>query len=338
VFYIFHGDDEFSRAEELTRLRGKLAGGDQSMADLNTSVLDGGQLTLGELRHTCDTIPFMSDRRLVIVLGLLGRLAKRGRSRQPEGSEEDEPGWKRAYVQELAAYLPSLPPKTRLIFVENRTLTPSHPILKLAQREEQGHIRHFPLPKQQEIAGWIWRRTWEKGGEIDRQAANLLAQLVGRDLRMLGQEIEKLMLYADGQPVETDDVKTLVSRARETSIFDMVDAVSRRESDHALQLLHHLLDDGEASLYLLTMLVRQIRILIQVSELRDRGLTEKQITDHLKLHPFVVKKALPQSRNFTMAQLETAYSLLVEADWSIKTGKIEDVLALDLLVVELARI
>jgi DNA polymerase-3 subunit delta len=193
------------------------------------------------------------------------------------------------------------------------------------------------LPKQQELAGWIRQRTREKGGEIDHQAANLLAQLVGRDLRMLDQEIEKLLLYADGRPVASDDVKTLVSRVRETSIFDLVDSAGRRESDAALRLLHRLLDDGEAPLYLLAMLARQIRILIQVSELRDRGLTQKQITDRLKLHPFVVQKGLAQSRNFSMTQLEAAHRLLVETDWSIKTGKMENVMALDLLVVELAR-
>lgn len=337
MFYIFHGDDEFGRAEELTRLRGKLAEGDLAMADLNTNILDGGQLALGELRHTCNTIPFMADRRLVVVHGLLGRLTRRRKDGQQARSEEEEPAWKRAYLEGLAAYLPNLPDTTRLIFVESKTLAPSHPILKLAQREERGHIRHFPLPKQQELAGWIRQRTREKGGEIDHQAANLLARLVGRDLRMLDQELEKLLLYADGRPVGSDDVKTLVSRARETSIFDLVDAVGRRESDHALRLLHGLLDDGEAPLYVLAMLARQIRILIQVSELRDHGLTQQQITDRLKLHPFVVQKGLAQSRNFSMAQLEAAHRLVVEADWSIKTGKMEDVMALDLLVVEMAR-
>jgi DNA polymerase-3 subunit delta len=86
------------------------------------------------------------------------------------------------------------------------------------------------------------------------------------------------------------------------------------------------------------MLARQIRILIQVSELQGQGLAQDQIAGELKLHPYVVKKGLAQAPNFTMSQLEEAYALLVDTDWAIKTGEMEDELALDLLVVSLTRL
>jgi len=75
VFYIFHGENEFDRDEAVAELRHKLATGDSAMVELNTSVFDASRLTLGELRHACDAIPFMADCRLVIVRGLLTRLA-----------------------------------------------------------------------------------------------------------------------------------------------------------------------------------------------------------------------------------------------------------------------
>jgi DNA polymerase-3 subunit delta len=340
VFYIFHGEDEFSRAEELARLRGKLAGGDRAMADLNTMVLDGGRVTLGELRHACDSIPFMADRRLVIVQGLLSRLALGRRTRGQQAPEDEEPAWKRTFLNDLGAYLPALPPTTRLIFVETQTLRDSHPLLKLARIEgekKRAFVKAFKLPKDRNLPGWVRRRVRDKGGGISHDASDLLATLVGRDLRLLDQEIEKLLIYADGRPVNTDDVRTLVSRARETSIFDLVDSVGRRQTDRALRLLHRLLDDGEAPLYLLAMLARQVRILIQVSELREQGLTQKEIAARLKLHPYVVEKGLAQALNFDTGQLEAAHRRLVETDWSIKTGKTEDVLALDMLVVDLSR-
>jgi DNA polymerase-3 subunit delta len=338
VFYIFHGEDEFSRSEELAQLRARLAAGDPSMAELNTTTMDGNRLTLSELRHACDTIPFMADRRLVIVHGLLERLAARGKGRGQQASQGESSARNRAFLEELAAYLPGLPPTTRLIFVEEKSLPASHPILKLTKtegKEGRGFVKHFQLPKDWELPDWIQKRTRAKGGDIDREAITLLAALVGNDLRLLDQEIEKLLLYADGRPVNAEDVRVLVSRARETNIFDLVDCVGRRETDRALRLLHGLLADGEAPLYLLTMLARQVRILIQVSELGAQGLTQKEMADRLKLHPFVVKKGDAQARNFTMADLEAAHTRLVEADWSIKTGKMEDVLALDTLVVDL---
>lgn len=340
MFYIFHGEDEFSRSEELANLRGKLAGGDPAMADLNTSLLDGNRLTLSELRHVCDTIPFMNDRRLVIVRGLLGRFTPGREASGQRSSEGEEPAWKREFVHELAAYLPALPPTTRLIFVEDQMLPASHPILKVARSEGKdkgAFIRLFQRPKDRDLPGWIHARAEAKGGRIDREATIILAALVGNDLRLLDQEIDKLLLYAGGMPVSPEHVRTLVSRAREASIFDLVDCVGRREPDRALRLLHHLLDAGEPPLYLLTMLARQVRILIQVSELQAQGFSQQEIVDRLKLHPYVVQKGLAQARNFDMAQLEAAHQHLVETDWAIKTGQLEDLLALDMLVVDLTR-
>lgn len=332
MFYIFHGEEEFSRAEELARLRARLAEDDPSMADLNTTILDGKGLTFGELRHVCDAIPFMASRRLVIVHGLLSRLSTQREPEGKEAAESSEPGWKCAYLQELADYLPNLPPTTRLVFVEEKSLLPSHPILKMARKE---CVKEFRRPREGDLSGWIERRVKAKGGNLSSEAITLLAALVGNDLRLLDQEIEKLLLYADGRQVTSQDVQALVSLARQASIFDLVDCVGRRQTDRALRLLHRLLDDGEAPLYLLTMLARQVRILIQVSELRGQGVAPAEVAGRLKLHPYVAEKALAQAQNFSLAQLEAAHQRLVETDWAIKTGKAEEVLALDMLVVGL---
>ena len=339
MFYIFHGEDEFSQSEELAGLRNRLAGDDPAMAELNTSTLDGARLTLGELRHVCDSVPFMSDRRLVIVHGLLSRLTAGRRGRRQKASKDQVSSREEDLIRELSDYLPNLPPFTRLVLVESKTLPASHPILKLAAGravKERAFVKLFDLPQENDLPGWIHRRAREKGGSLSAEAARMLALLVGRDTRLLDQEIGKLLLYAHGRPVEPEDIEALVSRARETSIFDLVDAVGQRQTDRALRLLHRLLEDGEPPLYLLTMLARQVRILIQVSELQDQGLTESEIAARLKLHPYVVKKGRVQARNFQMAQLEAAHRRLVQTDLSIKTSKVEEVLALDALVVALS--
>ena len=154
MFYIFHGDDEFTRAEELARLRGRLAGGDPAMAELNTTILDGTQVTLGELRHVCDTMPFMADRRLAIVHGLLSRLSAASRSRGQKRPSDQEPAWKERFLKDLADYLPNLPPTTRLILVEQRTLPGSNPILKLATSpamEDKGFVKLFKQPRDWDL-------------------------------------------------------------------------------------------------------------------------------------------------------------------------------------------
>jgi DNA polymerase-3 subunit delta len=348
VFYIFHGDDGFSQGEELARLRDQLADGDPTMGDLNTTVLAGERLTLGELRQTCDAIPFMASRRLVIVRGLLARLAPRrrgGAGTGPKPSELSTAGEARTadgeLLKQLASYLVQLPATTRLIFVENETLAESHPILRLAQAEhEQGraHIRHYKLPWERDLPAWIRKRAADKGGTLGTEAVRMLADLVGNRLAVLDLEIDKLLLYADGRQVTSEDVVALVGHARETDIFDLVDCVGRRQAGQALTLLHHMLEDGAAPLYVLAMLARQIRILIQIAELQQQRLTPKEIARRLRLHPYAVDKGLAQARSFELAQLESAHERLVQADWAIKTGECDEVLALDLLVAVLTHI
>ena len=340
MFYVFHGEDEFGRSEMLSGLRAQLAQDDPVTADLNTNFLDGRKLTMGELRHAGDSMPFMAERRMVIVDGLLTRLAPGKRKGDQRVKGAKEPEWKTAYLRELVDYLPNLPDTARLFFVEDEALKPSHPVLKLVKKlgaEKGAFAELFPSPKEGSLPGWIHRRARTKGGEISSEAGKLLAQLVGSDLRMLDQEIEKLLVYADGRQVTATDVRLLVSRSREASIFDLVDSIGMRQTDRALVLLHEMLEDLVHPLYLLSMLARQIRILIQVSELRQRGMSPKEAAAVLGYHPFPTEKAFTQARRFTMDQLEIAHQHLVRADWLIKTGQVEAVLALDMLVVALTR-
>ena len=341
MFYIFHGEEEFARSKELDGLRARMAEGDQAMAQLNTTIFDGKNLSMGELRHACDTIPFMHDRRLVIVHGLLDWLVPAKPGRGAGAQKSQQPAVRREFTKQLAAYLPALPESTRLVFMEEESLKSSHPILKLAQQEDmkrQAYVKEFTQPKEWEVPNWIQQRARDEGGEISWDASRELAGLAGNNLRLLDQEIEKLLLYANGEPVTEKDVRALVSLAREASVFDLVDYVGRREADRALRLLHRLLDEEEHPLMLLAMITRQVRILIQVSELQAERMSPDQIAKRLKLHPYVVKKGLAQVANFTMSQLEEAYALLVDTDWKIKTGDMEDELALDLLVVSLTRL
>jgi DNA polymerase-3 subunit delta len=321
MFYVFHGPDELSRTEALAKLRDQM--GDPSLAELNTTVLDGDSLTLGQLREVCDALPFMSDRRLVIVHNYLTRLGGGGKR-------------KGGPLDDLVDYLPTMPDSVRLIFVEAEALPKKHPVLKLAEKHEKGHVQAFGGPGRGELTGWVATRVEAKGATIERPAADALAVAVGDDLRLLDSEIEKLAIYVgDERPITADDVGLLVPYAGTANVFAMVDAIGRRDGRTALRLLHKLLDENAAPLYLLSMIVRQFRILIQVKELSAGGLASSTIAKRAGLHPFVAEKAGRQAMNFSMGQLEVIYARLLETDLAIKTGQVEDVLALDTLVAAL---
>jgi DNA polymerase-3 subunit delta len=323
TFYVFHGADDLSCAEALADMRQRL--GTPETADLNTAVLDGASVDVGELEHACETVPFLADKRLVIVRGLLSRLGRR--------VSDDLSAARSDYVAALRDLLPRLPQTTRLVFVESQPLPARNPILKLAREHERGYVRRFDPPEPRELGRWVERRVAKRGGSIEGHAAQRLAAVVGSDLRVLDQEIDKLVTYAGpAEEITVEAVEAVVPYAQSGRVFDLVDALGTRDSRAAARVLHSLLDGGEHPLRILAMIVRQFRLLILVKELTSGGAGPREVARELKLHPYPAGKLCKQAAHFTPAQLEQIHRRLLAADVRIKTGQIRDEVALDLLV------
>jgi len=327
TFYVLHGEDEFTRSETLVDFKRRL--GPPDTVDLNTTVLDGRGLTMRELHHTCDAIPFLADKRLIIVEGLLSRLTPRRGQRLSDAKQK--------LLDALIDYLPHLPPTTRLVMIEDRPLPSDHPIVRLAGREDRGYVKRFERPDAQTLPRWIRRQAQKHGGDIEPRAAHRLAAVVGADLRLLDQEIIKLVTYCDGERAVVEaDVETLVPYSQDAVIFDLVDALGQRDGTTAAQTLHRLIDEGEHPLGLLGMIIRQFRLLIQVKTLKAKGSSPREVAKTLGIHPFPARKLHHQANHFTTAQLEKVYRYLSETDLDIKTGRMGAEIALDLLVAGLA--
>ena len=334
MFFLIHGDNEFEISERVADFKQKI--GKDSMRDLNITVLDGRKTTLGEVQHAADSIPFLADKRLVIVEGLLTRLASR---KAKDSADEAAPsGAAKDFLNGLVDYVPRLPDTTRLVFVEFQPLNAKHPLIKLAEQQKGKTNITCPQPVAGELPRWITDCAKKHGGSIEFAAAQRLATLIGGDLRRLDSELNKLITYVNAQRSITEkDVNLLVSDASTSSVFDLVDALGKREGKRAAHELHHLLDQGENPLGLLAMIVRQYRLLILVKEMQGRNLSPDAMAKELGQHPFAIKKINEQARNYRdIAQLEAIYRRLLEIETEIKTGQTADVLALDLLVAGVA--
>ncbi len=339
MLYLLHGDNEFERAEALTRLRAELA--DPAFGDLNTLRLDGKRVTLAELTQACDVAPFFGSR-LVIVDGLLTRLASGGRKadRAASGEAEASEGGK-AFASALAEYLPRLPTSTHLLLVEPKAVARTNVVLKAAQgMGDRARVLAFdPLnARRGEVGDWLRDRARRKGGSLQPMAVRLLEEAVGGDLRALDTELDKLITYVGaGRAIGEADVRQMVAATQQASIFELVDAVGSRDVTTTLTRLHELLDAGEAPLYLLFMITRQFRILLQLRLLQAANLSHAELASQLGLPPFVVEKGLRQAQRFTAPQLEAILRRLLAADLALKSSGANPTLELDLLLVSLTR-
>ena len=154
----------------------------------------------------------------------------------------------------------------------------------------------------------------------------------------MSSEINKLILYVSGRSIEEEDVRALVGYTQQFSVFNMVDAILEFKSELAGQLLQQLLQKGAAPVYLLTMLTRQVRMIVVAKELSRQRMSKTEIQYKLgTTSEYVVRKTLEQAARYSLPRLKEVYHRILEADISIKTGKYDAELALNILVAELSR-
>ncbi len=326
MLYIFLGPNDFSLQERLAEL--KRGVGDGESLAINTTLFEAQRLTLNQLIDACNTIPFLGQHRLVIVQGLLSRFEQKGGRRSV--AKPDLEGWRG-----LSEYIPGMPSTTVLVLIDGK-VGRDNPLLKLLT--PKATVQEFSPLRGARLQQWIRSQVEGNGGSISPQATRLLAELAGENLWALSNEIDKLGLYAGGRRIEEGDVKQVTSYSREANVFAMVDAIVEQRSPIAVKLLHQLLAEGAAPPYLLFMIGRQLRLMVQAKGLGKQRLSIAEMQNRLGLSSgYPIDRLLKQIASYSMERLIQVYGKLLETDLAIKTGRLKDELALDLLVAELCQ-
>ena len=297
--------------------------------EANTHPFAAPQVSPGQLRAVCEAMPFLAERRLVMVEGVLSQFSPRQGRDAPEQSSQPQLGeW-----QGIEALAKAMPPTTMLVFVDGE-LPQTNPLLKLLQSFAE--VRHFPLLKGDVLDRWAKEQVSQRGGQITPGPLRLLTGFAGEDQRVLENEIEKLCLYAHGRPIVEEDVRLLVPETRDASIFAVVDALLEGRPAVAARLLHKLRDEDASLSRILFMVQRQLRLDVLAKEHLEAGLKPEEVGKSLSIRQeFVLRKTLDQARRYPWPRLRLLYKRLLDADLSVKRGHADEGLALDLLIGEL---
>ncbi|MEZ4837387.1 MAG: DNA polymerase III subunit delta [Caldilineaceae bacterium] len=345
MIYLFLDADEYLFSRRVAVLKAAL--GDPEMADLNMSTVEGNRTDVAEILYLAGTMPFLAERRLLVVNGFLAQLDKRmAASKGTDGAAYAE-------AARLMTELHSAPETCDILFVDagvdkRRHLwkgfsqgkgEDEHKIAGLADLIKDKLIVHEELatPDPKQLPGWISRYAKDAKIEIEGQAVQMLANFVGADLRRLESELQKLAAYASGRRITAADVQAMVSDASEALIWDLTDALSQRNGRKAMQALYELRRGDANPFYLLTMMARQYRILIKVKDASGAGGgNEFDIAKQVGESPYPVKKAMQQARAYRMKELEAIMDRLLRADFAMKTGADAET-EIDVLVAELTQ-
>ena len=303
--YLLYGEEAFLKNSYKNRLKEAIIGDDT----MNFSYFEGKNLDLDELIRLADTMPFFTERRLILV----------------EGS-----GFFKSASEKMLAYLPTMPDTTCLLFVESEVDKRSKLFKKV---KELGYTAEMARQDTAQLAKWAGNILAKEGRKITSRTMELFLSMTGDDMENIRMELEKLISYTMGRDVITDaDVEEVCTVRVTSKIFDMVAAIVNRQTRKAMDLYEDLLTLKEPPMRILFLIARQFNQLMQVKELMGRGMDRGAIASKLKMQPFVVGKIMPQARQFTKEQILSYVNLCVDVEEAVKSGRLQDRLAVELLI------
>ncbi len=309
--YLLYGEEAYLRRQYRDNLRKALVPEEDTM---NCSVYSGKDINVNEVVDLAGTMPFFADRRVIIV---------------------ENSGWFKSGNDQIAMLVKTLSDTTCMIFVEEEVDKRSK-LFKAVTAN--GYAANCEMQDEAMLKKWIMGLLKKENKSITPDGLNLLLDRTGTNMENIRREVEKLVCYKYYEEgITTADVEELCIVQIQNQIFDMVEAVAQKKQKQALNLYYNLLALKEAPMKILALIARQFHMLLQVKEMKSKGYQESDIARQTGLNPyFLKKKYIPQAAQFKQPQLEAALRTCVEAEENVKTGRMPDVLSVELIIVSLS--
>lgn len=295
--FLLTGEDSY---QTLSKLKHWKKGFIQKYGDINITILEEN-LTTEKILQSTDSLPFLSEKRMVIVKNFC----------QTTSLEEQK---------KLAEQLEKIPEFCVFFLVETKPPDKRSSLYK--KMVKIGQLENHEILQGSALTRWIIEKVTEKSGQIGFNEANYLAQMHGAELWSLENEIEKLTNYCQDKPIDIPTINLLTKANLTTSIFQLTDYLGQKNTSAALKTLQNLLKNDEDIHYIFHMIIRQFRLILQIKSLTEQRFSPPEIARQIKQHPYVVKTTVNQTRNFDFPTLQKIYQQLLQIDIALKTGKI----------------
>lgn len=305
--YLLYGEEAYLRKQYRDRLKSAVIGDDT----MNYHYFEGKNISVGEIIDLAETLPFFAERRLIVL---------------------ENSGLFKSGGEELSEYLPAKPESTYFLFVETEVDKRSRLYKKV---QSGGYAAEFTVQDETTLKKWILGMVKREGKNISGAALNYLIEKTGTDMENIRKEMEKLFCYClEKDTIETEDIEEICTKRISSHIFDMISAIADKKQKKALELYYELLALKEPPMRILFLIARQFNLLMQVKELQKKGFRDKAIGEKVGLPGFIAGKYVTQSARFSKEDLREAVEACVEAEEAIKTGKMNDNMSVELLIIK----
>lgn len=306
--YLLYGEEAYLRSQYRDKLKAALLGDGDSM---NYHYFEGKDVSVGEVIDLAETMPFLAQRR-VIILENSTLFAKGG--------------------EQLAEYLAAPAETAFFVFVEPAADKRSKLYKAVAAK---GRAVEFKTQDEAVLKRWILGFLKKENKNITERDLNLFMEKTGSDMENIRAELEKLLCYCMERDVITaQDIEAICTKQVNNQIFEMINALAQGQQKRAMDLYYDLLTLKEPPMRILYLITRQFNMLLQVKELKNKGCDTNIIGEKVGLAGFIAKKYVAQAAKFKETDLHTALKDCVEAEEAVKTGRMNDVMSVELLIVK----
>lgn len=315
---LIHGDDEFSIANSLEAHLAAL--GPPELRAPNVTVFEAPNARMADVFAAVLISPFLTDRRAVVVKGMLKPMDTSG--------ERVRADWE-SFGERVSREAMQI--TNDLIFVENvRLKLTSRPLKALTSFAE---VETYSVPSRRDRIGWIRQRFDFHGVQASANAISRFNDIGGDDVRRLDSEIQKLALYADGRMLQPKDIDLMVADTSQDRIFNVMDAIIEGRHNLAIGGVQNLIANGESIEGIFALLTRQVRILIVAANMLERRTPNLEIGRRLRINmPWLLDKTCKQASRIGSNRLRAMHLHMLEVDVGAKTGRVDRRLAVEMLV------
>lgn len=309
--YLLYGEEAYLRSQYRDKLKTALLGGGDAM---NCHYFEGKDIVAGEIIDLAETMPFLAERR-VLVLENSGLFSHGG--------------------EQLAEYLQAPAPTAYFVFAE-ASVDKRSKLYKAVTAK--GRAVEFKAQDESVLQRWILGILKREGKNITGNDLNFFLDKTGSDMENIRAELEKLLCYCmDRDVITAQDIEAVCTKQISNQIFDMINAIADKKQRKAMELYYDLLALKEPPMRILYLITRQFNLLLQVKELKAKGCDGNTIGEKVGLAGFIARKYMTQASRFRVEDLRRAVEDCVEAEEAVKTGKMNDVMSVELLIVRYSK-
>lgn len=309
--YLLYGEEAYLKRLYKNKLKAALTAPDDSM---NYTYYEGKGINPNEIIDMAETMPFMAEKRLIVI---------------------ENSGFFKNKCDELADYFENPSESTCFVFVEAEVDKRS----RLYKRvKERGRIAELNAQDEKSLVRWIVGSLNRENKKITQSAAALFLTKTGADMENIQRELEKLICYVgERDSINIEDVEAICTTVITNNIFEMIDAIAKKQQKKALELYYDLLTLKEPPMRILFLITRQFNLLLQVKDLARLGFNTAETAKKAGLHSFVAGKYVSQSKSFDSKWLADAVEICAGTEEAVKTGRINDILSVELLIVQFSK-